>query len=358
MAGTVERMGNEGGIGMSAHDEPMEQTMPTGLSRRAVVSGALGLSALALTGCKPQLSGILTSADAHPADYPTVQAVEFIGRYLSERTGGRLGVKVFAGAQLGSETDTLEIASFGGIDLTRVNFAPLNSIEPMTLPFSLPFLFKSVDHMRRVVDGRPGEEVLATFERHGLIGLAIYDSGARSFYNTKRAIVTPADMRGLKLRVPQSDLYVAMVNALGANAVPIPLNEVYQALAQGVIDGAENNWPSFVTARHYEVAPFYSLTHHLFTPEALVMSKHTYDNLSKSDQSLVREAARASVPFMRDKWDAKVADAKRIIAGAPVAVNAVDTAPFASLMRPVWSEFIVTPQQKRIVKETIEMGEG
>ena len=304
------------------------------------------------------MSGLLTGADAHPADYPTVKAVEFMGRYLSERTGGRLGIKVYAGGQLGSETDTLEITSFGGLDLNRVNFAPLNSIEPMTLPFSLPFVFESVPHMRRVVDSEVGDEVLAAMKPHGLIGLCIYDSGARSFYNTRRAIRTPDDMAGLKLRVPASDLYVAMINALGANAVPIPFGEVYQSLAQGVIDGAENNWPSFVSARHYEVASHLSLTEHLLTPEALVMSKASWDRLSPGDRDLVREAARLSVAEMRRLWDRRVTEAKATIAASSVAVNEVEKEPFAALMRPVWEEFITTPRQKSIVERILAMREG
>ena len=329
------------------------------ISRRRLLAGGLALSAAsALPGCKPRMSGLLTGADAHPADYPTVKAVEFMGRYLSERTGGRLGIKVYAGGQLGSETDTLEITSFGGLDLNRVNFAPLNSIEPMTLPFSLPFVFESVPHMRRVVDSEVGDEVLAAMEPHGLIGLCIYDSGARSFYNTRRAIRTPDDMAGLKLRVPASDLYVAMINALGANAVPIPFGEVYQSLAQGVIDGAENNWPSFVSARHYEVASHLSLTEHLLTPEALVMSKASWDRLSPGDRDLVREAARLSVAEMRRLWDRRVTEAKATIAASSVAGNEVEKEPFAALMRPVWEEFITTPRQKSIVERILAMREG
>lgn len=329
------------------------------ISRRRMIGGGLALSAAALLpGCKPRLGGILTAADAHPADYPTVQAVEFMGRYLAEKTNGRLGIKVFAGGQLGSETDTLEITSFGGIDLNRVNFAPLNSIEPMTLPFSLPFIFESVDHMRRVCDSDVGDEVLASLERHGLIGLCIYDSGARNFYNTRRPINSPDDMAGLKLRVPASDLYVAMVNALGANAVPIPFGEVYQSLAQGVIDGGENNWPSFVSARHYEVTSYLSLTEHLLTPEALVMSKASWARLSPGDQQLVRDAAKQSVSEMRKLWDARVAQAKETIAQSPVQVNTLEKAPFAALMRPVWDEFITSPQQKSVVDRVLAMKEA
>ncbi|MCT2558447.1 TRAP transporter substrate-binding protein [Tsuneonella sp. YG55] len=324
-----------------------------------MMRGALSLGAVAsLPACKPVLSGHLTSADAHPADYPTVRAVEFMGRYLTERTDGRIGIKVFAGGQLGNETDTLEITSFGGIDFNRVNFAPLNSIEPMTLPFSLPFVFDSVDHMRRAVDSDVGDEVLAALEPHGLIGLAIYDSGARNFYNGRRPIRTPSDMKGLKIRVPASDLYIAMVNALGANAVPIPFGEIYQSLAQRVIDGAENNWPTFVGERHYEVASYLSLTGHLLTPEAFVMSKISWDKLSQADQELVREAAKASVIEMRRLWDLRVADAQATIARSRVRVNEVDQAPFAALMRPVWDQFVTTPQQKSVVERILAMREA
>ena len=325
-------------------------------SRRGFLIGGLAAgAAAALPACKPIISDLFTSADAHPGDYPTVRAVEFMGRYLAERTGGRLGIKVFAGGQLGSETDTLEITSFGGIDFNRVNFAPLNSIEPMTLPFSLPFVFDSVDHMRRVVDSEVGDEVLAAMEPHGMIGLAIYDSGARSFYNERRPIASPDDMAGLKIRVPASDLYVAMVNALGANAVPIPFGEIYQSLTQGVIDGAENNWPSFVGERHYEAARYLSLTEHLLTPEALVMSKASWDRLGPDDQQLVRAAARASVAEMRRLWDQRVAEARATIAASDVAVNTVDKEPFAALMKPVWDRFITTPQQQSVVERTLAM---
>lgn len=328
------------------------------ISRRSLLAGSFALSAVAtLPACRRIMSGLLTSADAHPGDYPTVRAVEFMGRYLAEKTGGRLGIKVFPGGQLGSETDTLEITSFGGLDINRVNFAPLNSVEPMTLPFSLPFVFDSVAHMRRVVDSELGDEVLAAMEPHGLIGLCIYDSGARNFYNTRRPIRTPADMNGLKLRVPASDLSVAMVNAMGANAVPIPYGEVYQSLAQGVIDGAENNWPSFVSARHYEVATYLSVTEHLLTPEALLMSKSSWDNLSADDRSLVREAAKLSVIEMRRLWDARVAEARQTIAESPVEVNDLDTQAFAVRMRPVWDQFITTPAQKSLVGRMLEMRE-
>lgn len=330
--------------------------LPT-LSRRNFLYGGCAMTTgLFLGGCEARMSGLLTSSDTHPEDYPTVQAVKFMGNYLAERTDGRLGIKVYPGGQLGSEIDTLEITSFGGLDLNRVNLAPLNSMAPLTIPPSLPFIFQSVAHMRRTLDGEVGDEILASLSDNGLVGLCFYDSGARSFYNTREPIRTPGDMVGLKLRVPNSDVYIAMVNALGANAVPIPFGEVYQALAQGVIDGAENNWPSLQSARHYEVARFYSLTQHLLTPEALVMSKITFDRLSASDRELVRQAARASVPVMRDLWDARVAQARETILSAGVEINDVDPDPFAALMRPVWNEYASSPAQRSLVERIVALG--
>lgn len=330
--------------------------LPRTIGRRSVLLGALAASAAGLaSGCKPMMSGLFTGSDTHPSDYPTVKAVEYMGQWLAEKTGGRLGIKVYSGGQLGSELDTLEITSFGGLDFNRVNLAPLNSIEPMTIPFCLPFIFDSVNHMRRTVDSKAGDEVLAALEPHGLIGLCFYDSGARSFYNRLHPVRTPADLKGVKIRVQASDLYVAMINALGANAVPIPFGEVYQALGQGVIDGAENNWPSFVSSRHYEVANNLSLTEHLQTPEVLVMGKPSWDRLSPEDRILVRQAARASVPVMRDLWDKRVAVAKQEVEKSGVVVNTVDKDPFAALMRPVWDQFVTSPQQRAIVDKILEL---
>ena len=171
-------------------------------------------------------------------------------------------------------------------------------------------------------------------------------------------ITKPEDLRRLKIRVPASDLYIAMVNALGADAVPIPFGEIYQSLAQGVIDGAENNWPTFVGERHYEVANYLSLTQHLLTPEALVMSQARWERLSRADQLLVREATKASVVEMRRLWDIRVGEAEAAVAASDVAVNTVDTEPFAALMRPVWDQFITTPAQQDIVRRIRDMREG
>ncbi|MBA3069939.1 MAG: TRAP transporter substrate-binding protein [Hyphomonas sp.] len=327
-----------------------------GLSRRGILLA--GAAAGVLTACGARTGRAFLSSDTHPADYPTVTAVDEMARLLRERTDGRLDIKTYAGGQLGSERDTLEITVFGGLDMNRVNLAPLNAIEPVTTIPALPFLFRSNEHMRRALDSSIGDEILASLTKHGLIGLCFYDSGDRNFYNTKRPIYTPADMKGMKIRVPNSDLYVSMIKALGADATPMSIAEVYQALVQGVIDGAENNWPSYESGRHFEVASYYSLSHHVIAPEVLVMSKRRWDKLDKADQERVRQAAKDSVPFMRANWDAAVDAARTKLLAAGVKVNEIaDPVAFAAAMRPVWDKYVVSDDQKRLVKQIEAMAE-
>lgn len=327
------------------------------VSRRGFLAGA-GALPIALSGCGRGSRTIFYGTDTHPADYPTVRAVLRFGELIEERSGGAMSLKFFSGGQLGSERDTLEITSFGGLDVNRVNLAPLNSIEPLTTIPALPFMFDSEAHMRRAVDGEPGNKVLASLTKHDLIGLCFYDSGGRSFYNTRRPIHLPADMRGMKIRVQNSDLYVDMINSLGAAATPMDLGEVYQALVQGVIDGAENNWPSYESGRHFEVAPFYSLTNHVLAPEVLVMAKSTWDDLDGRQREIVVESARDSVPYMRRLWDARQEKARETVLAAGVKVNDVDPVPFREQMRPVWDKFVVTDEQRALVASILAMGSG
>lgn len=295
---------------------------------------------------------MLLSSDTHPADYPTVQAVTEMGRLLAERTSGRMGIRIYAGGQLGAERDTLEITTFGGLDMNRVFLSPLNAIEPATTIPSLPFLFNSKEHMRRALDGTPGRAILDTLAPHGLMGLCYYDSGERSFYNTKHPIFAPADMKGMKIRTPNSDMSVAMINETGANATPMDLGEVYQSLVQGVIDGAENNWPSYESGRHFEAAKYFSLTRHVMTPEVLLMSKARWDKLSSADRDIVMACAADSVPFMRRLWDERVESARQRLLAAGVQENEVtDRDSFVKLMKPVYDQFVTTDFEKRIVSD-------
>ncbi|KQU92367.1 C4-dicarboxylate ABC transporter [Mesorhizobium sp. Root695] len=289
---------------------------------------------------------VLRSSDTHPDGYPTVEAVKYMGDLIKQRTNGRYSVEVYHSAQLGEEKDTIEQTQTGVIDLNRVSMGPFNGIVPETAVPSLPYIFRSVEHMRHVMDGPIGDQILKAFEAHNLVGLAFYDSGARSFYNTKMDITSMADMKGMKFRVIQSDVFVDMVNALGANATPMAYGEVYSALQTGVIDGAENNWPSFESAKHFEVAKHYTLDQHQIVPEVLVMSKASWDKLSPEDQAIVRQAAKDSVVKMRELWDAQEKKSRDIVEKAGVKVSEIDKQPLIDAMKPVYDKYLSTPELK------------
>ncbi|GGB46589.1 C4-dicarboxylate ABC transporter [Roseibium aquae] len=308
------------------------------------------LATAALTTASLACELTLKSSDTHPDGYPTVEAVKHMGKLLNERTNGRICVEVFHSAQLGQEKDTIEQTKFGVIDLNRVSMGPFNNLVEETKVVSLPFVFKGVDHMNRVMDGPIGEEILAAFEPHGFVGLAFFDGGARSFYNRVKPITKVEDLAGMKVRVMQSDIFVDMMSALGANATPMPYGEVYSAIQTGVIDGAENNWPSFESSGHFEVAGYYTLNEHLIVPEVLVMSKASWDKLSAEDQAAVRQAAKDSVPVMRELWQAreKVSEEKVRAAGVEI-ITDIDKEPFMAAMDTVYEKHVTSDKLKDLV---------
>jgi len=292
----------------------------------------------------------LRSSDTHPDGYPTVEAVKHMGKLLEERTGGRLCIEVFHSAQLGEEKDTIEQTRFGVIDMNRVSMGPFNNLVEQTKVVSLPYIFRSVDHMHNVMDGPIGAEILAAFEPHDLVGLAYFDGGSRSFYNSQKPITSMADLAGMKVRVMQSDIFVDMMGALGANATPLPYGEVYSSIQTGVIDGAENNFPSFESSGHFEVAKYYTLDEHLIVPEVLVMSKTSFEKLSAEDQAAVKLAAKDSVPVMREMWKAreKASEEKVRAAGAEI-ITDIDKTPFIEAMVPVYEKHVTSDMLKDLV---------
>lgn len=318
------------------------------IARRSVL-----LAPLLLTACsKRKGARPLFAAESQPADYPTTQGLFALDRFLNESTNGEMRIRVYPGGQLGAEKDTLELAVFGGIDITRVNLGPITSIAPLTSVLALPFLFRSISHARATFDGSVGRTILDSLSEHGLRGLCFYDSGARSFYSTQRPIRAPEDMVGMKVRVPNSDIYVQMIRALGANATPIPFGEVYQALVQGLVDGAENNFPSYEGTRHFEAAQFYSLTRHVMAPEVLVASGISWDKMGVEERQFLQEGAERSVPIMRAQWDARVANARHRIAAAGVnIVEDLDQDAFKNAMNPVWERFLVSPKMESLVAQ-------
>ena len=312
------------------------------LKLTALAIGLLALSAQAVE---------LRSADVHNSDdYPTVSAVRHMSEVLAKQSGGRYTIKVFNKSALGSEKETLDQVKIGALEMNRVNISSLNSLCPKSLVPTMPFLFNSIPHMRKVLDGPVGEEILKGCEAQGLVGLAFYDSGARSVY-AKKAVRTLADTKGMKIRVQPSDLWVAVANAMGANATPMPTAEVYTALKTGLIDAAENNIPSYEGFKHYEAVKVYSHTEHSMAPEMLVISKVVFDKMTPADQAMFRAAAKESVTFQRQKWDEQEAKALDIVlkAGSTI-VKDVDKKSFQAAMQPVYTKFINTPDLQRLVK--------
>lgn len=312
---------------------------------------ALAAGAVAIMGTGGALGQtVLRASDTHPDGYPTVAAVEYMGKLIENRTNGRISIEMFHSAQLGEEADTIEQTRFGVIDMNRISLGPFNNLIPETRIPSLPYIFRSTEHMHHVMDGPIGEEILAAFADYDLIGLAFYDGGARSFYNSQRPIRSIDDLQGLKFRVMQSDVFVDMVAALGANATPMPYGEVYSAIQTGVIDGAENNPPSYDTSGHHEVAKYYTLDQHLIVPEVLVMSKKSWDALSPEDQEIIREAAKESVHYQRGAWDnQELASMAKVVSEGTEIVTTIDKQPFIDAMAPVYDTYVDSPELKDMV---------
>jgi tripartite ATP-independent transporter DctP family solute receptor len=306
-----------------------------GLSWTATIVAALLLTVMVTNASAREFR----AADTQSEDYPTVQALRFMGRLIDEKTGGRLQIRVFHSRQLGEEKETIEQTRAGAIDLNRTNVALIGTFVPAMNVLAMPFLFRSIEHLQKVLDGPIGTEILGSFEPFGFVGLAFYDSGARSIYNSVRAVRTIADMKGLRLRVQQSELMSDMIKALGAEPIELPYGQVRTGLATKLIDGAENNWPSFVTTDHYKYAGFYTLTEHTMSPEVLVMSRKAWASLSAEDQAIFRDAALQSSRFMRERWkDLEEQSRRQAQAAGVTIVSDFDRKPFEAAMTDIYAK--------------------
>lgn len=292
------------------------------------------------------------SADVHSKEFPTNMAVKYMGEQLNKATGGKDKIKVFGDSALGSEKDTIEQVKIGAIDMVRVSTAAFNGIVPETMVPSFPFIFRDLAHFRKAIYGAEGDKILAAFDKAGFVGLALYESGSRSMYS-KKPIRSVTDMKGLKVRVQQSDLFVSMIAAMGASPAPMPMAEVYSGLKTGLVDAAENNIPSYEEAKHYESAGYYSETMHVMTPEVLVFSKKVWGTLSPLEQTALRKAAKESVAYYVTLWDAREKDAKAAVlkGGAKIIPNSeIDKKSFVDAEKPVWDKFASTPELKALVQ--------
>ena len=317
------------------------------MNRRRFLAAGVGAAAtLPLAGGRALADDgrrVLTATDVHVKDYPTVEAVRWIGETMARETDGRVRLRQYHSGQLGRESEAIDMARFGAIDMTRVYAGALNNAFPLTQALCLPYMFDSVPHMRRAMDEGVGKAVLEGFAKRGLVGLAIYDSGARCFYNTQHAIRVPADLHGLKVRVPVSDIFIRMLRLFGANPTPLSLGEVFSGLETRMIDGAENNIRSFHSSRHFEAARYWSQTNHSYAPDVLLVSQRTLDGLQPRDRELLVETARQSVGVMRSLWDASEAKAREAVFAAGVEHNEADLAAFARASQPLLSEYRKDP---------------
>lgn len=301
----------------------------------------LAAAAAALALCAHAQTLTLKASDTHPPGYPTVVAVENMGKKLEAQTQGRLKLHMFASGVLGSEKEVVEQVQLGAVQIARISLGVVGPVVPEVDVFNMPFIFRDEAHMRKVVDGPIGQELLdkITASPAKLVALGWMDGGSRSLY-TKKPVRTPADLKGMKVRMMGNPLFVDTMNAMGGNGISMAYGEVFSALQTGVVDGAENNPPSMFTSNHFSTgAKYYAQTNHLIIPEIFVMSRATWDKLSPADQALVKKVSREAQMEQRALWDKSVAEYSAKLKAAGVEFIQVDQKPFFEATAPVRARY-------------------
>ncbi len=326
------------------------------------------LPALLRVGCGALLLGCLPLACSHSPQvrtlklahglgltHPVHQAIVFLAERVEEKSAGRMRIEVYPNQQLGSERQLLELLQIGSVDMTKVSGAVLENFSPRIRVFSLPYLFRDREHAYRVYDGPIGRELLLEGERYWLRGLTYFDAGWRSFYTKSRPVRRPEDLQGLKIRVQESPVAIALVRSLGAAPTPISWGELYTALQQGVVDGAENNPPSFHSSRHYEVCPYYALNEHTNVPDILLISTHTWNRLRPDERAWLEEAVREATAEQRRLWQQAETEALEAVKAAGVTILHPDKSPFVEKVQPLLEQYrqdpLIGPLIQRIQRE-------
>ncbi|PZE19785.1 TRAP transporter substrate-binding protein [Paenibacillus xerothermodurans] len=333
------------------------------LTKTVSIISVLALAGGLLAGCgsketsqgageAPQDSGkkyTFRLADTHPADYPTVIGDKKFADLVNERTNGRIKIEVFPASQLGEEKAVVEQVQLGAIEFTRVSSGPLGEFNKNFGVFSLPYVFDSDEHLWKFLESEPGNKLLDSLESSKMRGLAYYSSGARHFYSRK-PITSLADMKGQKVRVQQNKINIDLMAALGANATPMAYGEVFSSLQTGVIDAAENNFPSYQSSNHYEVAKNLILDGHQRVPEVLLISQSTWNKLSEEDRKIIKQAALDSVPTQREAWDKYEKEAEAKVRAAGVTITEVkDVKPWQDAVKPVLDKY--RPEYKDVMDQ-------
>lgn len=301
----------------------------------------LALVLFVFAGCAKKTSDTKTIVLAHALNtaHPVHLGMMRMAELVEENSKGKLQVKVFPNQQLGSEREALELLQIGSIGITKVSSAALENFVPEMRVYSLPYLFRDKEHVLKVLNGDVGKELLLAGEDYWLRGLTYYDAGYRSFYTTNRPVHTPEDLQGMKLRVMESPMSVQMVRTMNGSPTPISWGELYTALQQGVVDGAENNSPSFLTSRHYEVARYFSLDEHTMLPDILVIGTKQWENLTEQERQWVQEAADSSATYQRDLWAKAEIEALETVQQAGVEIIYPDKTPFIEITAPIYEYY-------------------
>jgi tripartite ATP-independent transporter DctP family solute receptor len=309
--------------------------------RRALLLSAAGLIAAVALPAAAQQKQVWKASDVHPLGYPTVEAIERMGKKLEKATNGRISIQMFPSMQLGGEKEMIEQAQVGALQIARISVGAMGPVVDDLNVFNLPFVFRDEAHMRAVIDGPIGQELLervSSSPQSRLIVLGWMDAGTRNVYANKPA-AKPADLKGMKIRMMGNPLFVETMNAMGGNGVAMGFNELYSALQTGVVDGAENNPPTLLAQNHYQVSKVYSLTGHLIIPEIFVFSKRTWDALSKEDQTLLRKLSREAQIEQRKLWDDYVGVAETKLKAAGIQFVTADKKAFYDATQPVRDKY-------------------
>ena len=288
-----------------------------------------------------QQKQVWKASDVHPLGYPTVEAIQRMGKKLEAQTNGRISIQMFPSMQLGGEKEMIEQAQVGALQIARISVGAMGPVVDDLNVLNLPFVFRDEAHMRKVIDGPIGQELLervSSSPQSRLIVLGWMDAGTRNVYANKPA-TKPAELKGMKIRMMGNPLFVETMNAMGGNGVAMGFNELYSALQTGVVDGAENNPPTLLAQNHYQVSKIYSLTGHLIIPEIFVFSKRTWDTLSKEDQALLRKLSREAQLEQRQLWDAYVGEAETKLKAAGIQFLPADKDAFYKATQPIRDKY-------------------
>jgi tripartite ATP-independent transporter DctP family solute receptor len=278
-------------------------------------------------------------------------AMEYMAERVSEKSDGKLTIDIYPSGQLGSEREALELLQIGSLGMTKVSAATLESFAPDFKVFGLPYIFRDKEHLFQVIDGKIGKKILSEAEKYWLHGLSYYDAGSRSFYTVKKPVNEPKDLQGMKIRVMASNTAVNMIQAFGGSATPISWGELYTALQQGVVDGAENNPPSFYLSRHYEVAKYYTLNEHTMIPDVLLISDFVWDGLSPQEQGWVQEAADESAILQRKLWAKAEEEALAAVKEAGVEIIIPNKEPFAERVEAMYESYKSQPEVYSLIQQ-------